>query len=265
LTSQHMSQWRPRLRRFWNRVLPGVPLPLRVSPGLWWIARDDAISNSLFSGTFELSARAFLKSYLRPGMTMLDVGAHCGLYTMTAALMVGPQGRVVAFEPSDRERRRLLTHLRLNGITTVTVVPIAAGAADGEVELFVVEGQETGCNSLRRPPGERVRVISVPICRLDTWIERHAIGRIDVIKMDIEGGERDALRGAEALFTRDRPILLCEIEPARIEPWNYDPHEILALLERLNYDWFALDVLGRLSRLPNAPASLSGEYVARPR
>ena len=246
-------------------MLPDVPLPLRISPGLWWIARRDAISDSLFSGSFEPSGRAFLKSFLRPGMTVLDVGAHGGVYTMSAARWVAPGGRVVSFEPSVRERSRLLNHLRLNGITNVTVVPWAVGAEETEVELLVVEGEETGCNSLRKPPGERVRALRVPMCRLDTYVERHAVGRVDFIKMDIEGGEWDALRGAEGIFTRDRPVLLCEIEPARIEPWGYDPREILALLDARGYDWFSLDAEGRLIPLRDRADSLSGEYVARPR
>ena len=260
-----MPRWRPRLRRLWNRVLPGVPLPLRIAPGFWWIARRDVISDALFSGTFETSGRAFLTSFLEPGMTVLDVGAHGGVYTMLAARLVSPGGRVVSFEPSDRERTRLLDHLRLNGITNVTVVPSAVGAEDGEVELLVVGGQETGCNSLRKPPGERARGVRVPITTLDACIERHGIGRVDFIKMDIEGGERDALRGAERLFSRDRPALLCEIEPARIAPWGYDPHEILSMLDRRQYDWFSLDPDGLPVALRDRPATLSGEYVALPR
>jgi FkbM family methyltransferase len=260
-----MTRWRSRLRRLWNRLLPGVPLPLRIAPGFWWIARRDAISDNLFSGTFEAAGRAFLTSLLEPGMTVLDVGAHGGIYTMTAARIVGPLGRVVAFEPSARERSRLAAHLRLNGITNVTVEPVAVGADDGEVDLFVVEGHETGCNSLRQPHGERVRALRVPMCRLDTYVERHAIDRVDFIKMDIEGGERDALRGAAHLFARYRPVVLCEIEPARIAPWGYDPREILALLEASGYEWFTLDAEGGLSPLRDAPGSLSGEYVARPR
>jgi hypothetical protein len=131
--------------------------------------------------------------------------------------------------------------------------------------LLVVEGLESGCNSLRKPPGERVRGVRVPIARLDTYIERHAVARVDFIKMDIEGGERDALRGAERLFSRHRPVLLCEIEPARIEPWAYDPHEILAAVDEWQYDWFSLGTEGRLVALRDRSAPLSGEYVARPR
>jgi FkbM family methyltransferase len=75
-----------------------------------------------------------------------------------------------------------------------------------------------------------VRAVRVPVQSLDAHVERTAVGRVDLIKMDIEGGEWDALLGAARLFARDRPVLQCEIEPVRIEPWAYDPGEILKLV-----------------------------------
>lgn len=68
-----------------------------------------------------------------------------------------------------------------------------------------------------------MRANRVPICRLDVYAARHQLWRIDFVKIDVEGGERDALRGAEELFRRDRPVLMCEIEPARVTPWNAEP------------------------------------------
>lgn len=244
-----MRPLRPRIRRVWNHLLPGASLPLRVSPGLWWIAESDAVSDMLFEGTFETAERALVRDLLRPGMTVLDVGAHAGLYTMTAARLVAPGGRVIAFEPSARERARLERHLRLNRMREVTIEPLAVGAVEGEVDLFVVDGKQTGSNSLRPPPGESVRAARVPICRLDAYVTRHRLGRIDFVKVDVEGGERDVLRGAAALFGRDRPVLMCEIEPARIAPWNYDPREIFDLVSAWNYVWS-----------PISP----GNYLARP-
>ena len=74
--------------------------------------------------------------------------------------------------------------------------------------------------------------------------------RVDFVKVDVEGGERDVLRGGEQLFRRDRPLLMCEIEPARIAPWNYTPSEIFDLVGGWGYEWS-----------PIAP----GNYLARPR
>jgi hypothetical protein len=101
---------RRHIRRAWNRAFPRVPLLLRVAPGFWWIAINDAISDQLFTG-FERNERRFVFRFLTAGMTVLDIGAHAGLCTMTASKLVGPLGCVVSFGPSPRERQRLKFHL----------------------------------------------------------------------------------------------------------------------------------------------------------
>src|SRR5437660_10883742 len=119
-------------------------------------------------GEFEDAEKRFVQKFLQPGMTVLDVGAHHGLYTLLAAKRVGWRGRVIAFEPSSRERRRLLRHLRINGCWSVTVEACALGAEPGETELFVVEGRQDWCNSLRPPVvKEPTQAISVGVERLD--------------------------------------------------------------------------------------------------
>jgi len=208
-----------------------------VSPGLWWIAENDAVSDMLFEGTFERDERRIVDTVVKPGMTVLDVGAHAGLYTMIAARRARPGGRVIAFEPSARERARLERHLRINGINGVTIEPMALGAVNGDGDLFVVEGAQTGCNSLRPVPGEHAATTRVPIRALDSYAAEHQIDRVDFVKMDIEGGERDALLGGEALFRRTRPTLLIEIEPARIAPWGYEAREIFELVASWDYEW----------------------------
>jgi FkbM family methyltransferase len=190
------------------------------------------------------------------------VGANAGVYALSAAKLVSPGGCVIAFEPSPRERSRLEAHLRLNGVANVTVEPAAIGDVDADVDLFVVEGVQTGCNSLRPPHAGRTSTIQVPMWRLDGYLARHGVGRVDFVKMDVEGGERDALRGAEQLFRRDRPVLLCEVEATRIRPWGYEPREIFELVAEWNYRWFAIARSGEL--VPAGADPPPGNYVARP-
>jgi FkbM family methyltransferase len=258
-----MPPLRPRLRRLCNRLLPDIAIPLRISPGLWWIARNDEVSDSLFEGGFERADRAFVCRFLRPGMTVLDVGGHAGVYAMTAARAVGPTGRVITFEPSARERARLASHLRLNRIRNVTIEPLAVGSTAGTVDLHVADGADTGFNSLRPQPGHPAHATSVAMCTLDDYVARAAIAHVDFVKMDIEGGERDALVGAAALFRRDRPVLLCEIEPARIGPWGYAPEDIVDLVADWGYEWFTVTPTGLAP--VNVRGSWSGNYVAQPR
>lgn len=250
-------------RRAWNRMLPGVPFVLRVFPGVWWIARNDAVSDQLFGG-FELRERRFLHRLLVPGMTVLDVGAHAGLYTTIASKGVGPSGRVIAFEPSPRERRLLRRHLALNRCRNVTVVDVALGERTGDADLVVVDGKETGCNSLRPGPGIVGQAVRVQLRRLDDCLSDGLFTSVDLVKMDIEGGELLALRGGHDVFHELRPILMCEVEEARLEPWNCRGLDVIDLLRSWNYRWFLLDERGGLVDMPASQERFNGNYVALP-
>jgi FkbM family methyltransferase len=140
-----------RFKLLWNRLCPSVPLPVRLPYGGWWFAVNDACSDAVFIGSLEGPEWRFVGDFLQAGMTVLDIGAHHGFYTMLAARKVGPAGRVIAFEPSPSELRRLLFHLKLNRCMNVKVEPFALASQDGETTLFVVDERDTGCNSLRPP------------------------------------------------------------------------------------------------------------------
>jgi FkbM family methyltransferase len=254
---------RRRLRRAWNRIFPRLPIILRVFPGVWWIAQDDAISDQLFAG-FELSERRFLSRLLAPGMTVLDIGAHAGLYTVIASKLVGASGRIISFEPSARERRRLKRHLSLNRCRNVTVMDVALGDEEGHSDLFIVDGRETGCNSLRPGPGIPGRSVRVRVRCLDNCQSEGMFTSVDFVKMDIEGGELSALRGARGVFRSLRPALLCEVEEARLEPWNCRGREIIDLVGSCNYRWFALDDRGGLKEVPATQDRFHGNYAALP-
>jgi len=197
-------------------------------------------------------------------MTVLDIGANAGIYSMTAAKYVGPSGRVIAFEPSARERAYLTRHLALNRLTNVQIETCALGASDGETEFFVAGTFETGFNSRVAVPGLVMEAARVPMARLDTYAARTGLDRVDFIKIDVEGGERDVLVGGEQLFRRTRPVLLVEIEPSRIAPWGYAPQDIYTLVAGWNYDWWAVTRNGLVPE-PALPASFGGNYLARPR
>ena len=201
---------RRAFRRAWNRTFPRVPLMLRVFPGLWWLAQDDAVSDQLFAG-FELRERQFLNRILTPGMTVLDIGAHAGLYTILASKRVGPSGRVLSFEPSARERRRLKRHVSLNCCRNVSVIDFAIGEHEGQADLFIVEGRETGCNSLRRARGFAGHSVRVRVRCLDDCYHEGMFSSVDVIKMDVQGAEELVLRGAWDIVRSARPIVIFEV------------------------------------------------------
>ena len=260
-----MGRIRRHIRRVWNAVAPGVPAPLRISPGFWWIARPDVVSDGLFAGSFETAERALFAELVQPGMTVLDIGAHAGLYTLIASRRTGPSGRVIAFEPSPRERERLLAHVRLNRSANVTIEAAALGEREGEAELFVVDGSETGCNSLR--PGDigPGHTVAVRLRSLDEYARNAGLDRVDVIKMDVEGAELSVLRGAQSLVRATQPVFVCEIEDARTAPWGYGGRAIIDLLNDWQYDCFSIGKAGALEPLASDRMTFNGNYLARPR
>jgi FkbM family methyltransferase len=242
-----------------RRVLPEMRIPLRLPGGVWWIAEKSALDHDLVHAGaghctpgFEQGERRFVEQFLKPGMTVLDVGAHHGLYTLMASKFVGSGGRVVAFEPSPRERRRLRRHKRINalsslGFSNVKIVPYALGESEGQVDLFLVEGAQDWCNSLRPPSiGERTSRIRVEMRRLDDVVDEMGIAHVSLLKIDVEGAELSVLRGAKRLLASTlRPTILIEVQDVRTRPWGYEAREIVRFLTDAGYWLYTLDASGQ--------------------
>ena len=248
-----------------ERILKSLT-PVRLPFGCWWIPGNNNLSEPLLAGEFEIAELAFTERFLQPGMTVLDVGAHHGLYSLVSSLRVGPKGKVFAFEPSPRERRALRLHLILNRCANVTVQKYAVGNESGAKELFVVQGSQTGCNSLRPPIVLSGTVpVKVQVVRLHDWLAEHRIAQVDFIKLDVEGGELPALEGAAKLLERrPRPVILAEVQDLRTKAWGYRAKDILMHLQNLGYEWFDLLEDGSLCDLDLSGNEFDGNFVAYP-
>jgi FkbM family methyltransferase len=228
------------------RIFPGSPTPLRLSFGAWMLVGQSHVDRNLLSGGFEVAEILFVKKYLRPGMTVLDIGAHHGLYTLLASKRVGANGKVVAFEPSPRERKQLRRNILLNFSFNVHIEPLALGKESSDADLHLVEGGEDGCNSLRPPVvSSSTRLVRVKVAPLDEFLHRARIPVVDFVKLDVEGAELDVLKGAERLLHGGaRPVFLVEVYDIRTRPWGYDAREIVQYLSRAGFRWFQLTTAG---------------------
>ncbi|HET9995786.1 MAG TPA: FkbM family methyltransferase [Candidatus Acidoferrum sp.] len=249
-----------------RRILPGMPIPLRLPFGAWWLAERSALDEELIYNQFEKMETRFAERLLRPGMTAIDIGAHHGLYTLLLSKRVGRQGRVVAFEPSPRECERLKKHLRWNRCSNVELVPCALGEEPGETDLFLVEGYQDWCNSLRPPAvGGPAKTVRVSVRRLDDALAERNISKVDFIKLDVEGAELSVLHGAMRLLqSESRPAILAEVQDIRTLPWGYGAREILQFLIRMNYRWFAIAAKGALLPVSCHQESYDANLVALP-
>lgn len=191
------------------------------------------------------TSAGFLSSRIRPGMTVFDVGANKGQMALLFARMVGPTGRVVAFEPVPSQFDALVRNLALNGIATVETRCSAAADADGTAEfLFDADHSTQGKLAAVEPTNVVVRPkpLQVTTERLDTVVAR--TGRApDVIKIDVEGGAAAVLAGARDLLDAASPAAYIEL---------HGPEEQAAVHDAL---------LGR----GYVAETLTGERVADPR
>jgi FkbM family methyltransferase len=140
---------------------------------------------------------------LRPGDVALDLGGNIGSTAALFSRIVGPAGKVYAFEPGvDDILRR---HVEANGLANVEVLPQAVGDAPGDVTLNVGMLGLGMDSSIAYKKDWHTTGKVVPMDTLDHFAEARGLERVDYVKMDIEGAEEPALRGALALIKRFRP------------------------------------------------------------
>jgi FkbM family methyltransferase len=220
-------------------------------------------------GSFEPNEFAFLDQVLEPGMVFLDVGANDGYFTLFAARRLGAGGRVIAVEPSSRERINLQRNIEANGLANVTVVPLALGATRATAKLRLAKGTHSGHNTLGNFAHSDVQTESfeeVTVDALDAVAERLGLTRVDFIKVDVEGAEASVIDGAQEVLRRMRPTLLLEINEMALQAQNRSAATLLVTLQ----DAFDYEILifspetGLLEAWVNNQP-LSANIVARPR
>jgi FkbM family methyltransferase len=227
------------------------------------------ICRSIFvTGRYEPNEFCWLARVLKPGMTLLDVGANLGLYTLFAARRVSTTGRVVAIEPSRREMDLLRRNVEQNVLSNVSLQSLALSDQSAEVELLVAAASHAGHNTLGAF-GYNTRLEhreKVTACRLDDLVESAKLERLDIIKMDIEGAELAAVRGASAALARYRPTLLMELSDRALNHQGATSGEVLTLLGTYEYDVFHFDP-GSGFPVPLAPRNYfdSENIIAVPR
>ena len=174
---------------------------------------DDLIGGSVIaSGSYEPYLLPVFVARVPEGGSVLDLGANIGIYTLSAAHKVGPQGHVFAVEPVPRNIQSLCAGVIGNGLRNVSVFPVAASASAGVVPVLRHANSSNGIVDTHVDPALADEF--VPTQRVDQLLK--GIDRLDVIKIDIEGHEPLAWPGIEQLVHKYRPVIFTEFNPAAI-------------------------------------------------
>lgn len=186
------------------------------------------------TGGWEPLETMVIAAALKPGDIFVDVGANIGYFSLLAHRLVGPTGRVHAIEATPSTADLLDGNIARNDAGTIRVHRCAAGDREGTAAIMVHDAGNIGSNRLSfgddaAPDGRP----TIPLRRLDNLL---AGENIRLVKLDIEGAEAMALRGAGRLLDGDdAPALLFEFSPAMLRSMDDDPAALLAWLAAKGY------------------------------
>jgi FkbM family methyltransferase len=220
-----------------SMIVPILQGPLR---GKKWIAGSS--THGCWLGSYELDKQRALRFHLKSGDVFYDIGANVGFYTMLASVLVGENGHIYSFEPSPDNLRNLKRHIQINHRTNCTLVEAAVSSVDGESGFDPTANRSTG----HLASTGRIRV---PTVTLDFLVRTEKFRPPNLMKIDIEGAERECLLGASSTIREFRPIIF-------LATHGWEVHSACTkLLQEWNY---------RLASLDDHAVEGTDELIARP-
>lgn len=229
---------RPAIIGHWlKRLLCWRRQEVRISEGVFWV---DLASNFGLRVTsaegYEPQTKALLLSFLRPGLTFLDLGANEGYFSVVAAKTVGPEGRVISIEPQARLGEVIRRNFTANGATTATLHAVAISDMSGSAEFNLAPDTNSGSSGLVRATRYANPTQQIRLLRLEEFLGELGVARIDVMKVDIEGFEYEAILGSPKVFQEHRiRCLVVEVHGAYLIHRGRRPEDIADFMLACGY------------------------------
>lgn len=219
----------------------GPVVQVRRSGLQWQLDLREGIDLSIYLlGRFEWSTFRCYRRHLKPGTVAIDIGANIGAHTLPLATLVGPNGQVLAFEPTAYAYTKLRRNISLNPSVSDRVVPeqMVLTATDGETPPPSLPSSwplsyEPTRNALHG--GVSKGTAGARAGTLDTYLEEHRIGPVGFIKLDVDGHEFAVLDGASRTLTRDMPAISFEFAPSPASEPGRSALDLVARLLDLGY------------------------------
>jgi FkbM family methyltransferase len=195
------------------------------------------IERLMWGGAYERDLVALFKRALKPGMTVLDVGANIGYFSAIASGLVGSEGSVHAFEPVPESFTRLQRNL--SDFRWSHAYPCAVGDITRLAKIYFNE-RELGWGSLLSD-NNLTRATDAQVISLDNWMIQEGLRTLNLIKIDVEGGEYRVLQGAERMLRDFRPIVTAELNSVCLSRDHHTPEDVVQLLKTVEYRTFSFN------------------------
>lgn len=232
----------------------------------WCLDLDEGIDLSIYLlGSFEPRIVSAYRRLVRPGMIVLDIGANIGAHTLPLGQLVGPEGHVYAFEPTNYAVAKLHKNLELNpGLLTRVTVTQALLTADPGSPIPDIPASWPLCDTVGIDPilcSRDMQASGASAIRLDDFGER--LSRVDFIKLDVDGNEVSVLRSGLKMLRRNRPIMVLELAPYALTAARASLEELMQIIAELDMTLHSLSDGRRLTEI-RVPHGCALNVVAHP-
>jgi len=216
----------------------------QVWAGKMFLHPNDAFRLSIYGIHSELDLEIF-KKHVKKGSNVIDIGANIGYFTLILAKLVGPTGKVFAFEPDPRNISLLKKNIEINKYENVTIIPKAVSNVNGKCTLYTSQ-DSFGQNRIYEPKKTRNQEfipIEAETISLDDFIKNQdIIDAISFVKIDVEGAEKLVLDSMkDILKNSDRIKIFSEIDLARLNDAGSNYNEVIEFLYENNFTIFLVD------------------------
>lgn len=228
--------------------MPGINLPMLIHPDMYF-------ASGYTQYIFEPESLDFIRDTFQPGQTFLDIGANVGYFSLFCSKLGGQNSRIIAFEPGEFAFGLLQKNKEINGFDQLETIKAGFGEKDEVVSFNSgMPGMEVynSLGDIVHPSADASQFSRIPVQLFNgsRWLKNNNIEHIDLMKLDVEGGEYPVLKGMVEMFQSQKiSRLLVEITTEMSHAFGYQPSELILLLRNCGYDWYRLGSCGRLTPL----------------
>lgn len=218
--------------------------PVKRSGFRWNLDLSEGIDLYIYIfGTFEPSTQKRIRTLVKPGDVVFDVGANIGAHTLLLSQLVGATGKVFAFEPTDYAFNKLRDNLNLNRNLANRVQVEQAflcRSSDEKPPAQIYSSWPLNDQGGNHPLHQGIAkdTSNAQAFSIDDYIHKNSLGKVDLIKLDVDGYECDVLNGAANTLKNLRPKVIIEIAPYVLQEHGHSVDDLLSIFERYGYQLF---------------------------
>ena len=206
--------------------------------------KDTSIASSILTnGYYEKETFEEIKKNLSKGSVFIDGGANIGFFSILTSKLVGSSGKVICFEPTDSCYAYLLKNIKINRRKNIYLEKKAISSQNGTVQFKINKNSEENSivSNFNKKKFLQNNIIKIKSTTIDTHCKKKKISQVDLIKLDIEGQEYEAIKGSSKIIKKNRNIkIIFELNIANRKNGITYSKKIFKLLKKLNFNYYKL-------------------------